>query len=64
MPQNWGSLSPAEFDAINVGHEEHPEYAEFLGIIGSETFADPYVKLGNAADVRRKANERAAVLAS
>ena len=55
MPQNWGSLTPDEFSAINVGDALHPDYAEFLEIMKLEIFNDTYVQLGNAAEYRRMA---------
>lgn len=55
MPQNWGSLTPSQFEAIDVGSPANPHHIEFLDILSSDTFADPYVALGNAADLRRLA---------
>jgi pyruvate-formate lyase-activating enzyme len=40
-------FSTKEFEAAFVASPDHPDYPEFLGVLGCPELADPYVRMGN-----------------
>jgi hypothetical protein len=52
--RNWGHLSLAEFEKLNVAHPGHPEHQEFLRVLESPELSDPIVDCGSVAPYRRQ----------
>jgi len=56
--RNWGHLSLAEFEKLNVANPAHPEHQEFLRVLESSELSDPIVDCGSVAPYRRPAGRR------
>jgi tetratricopeptide (TPR) repeat protein len=56
--RNWGHLSLAEFEALNIVHPAHPEHQEFLRVLESPELSDPIVDCGSVAPYRRQQGRR------
>jgi len=53
--RNWGHISQAEFEKLNVTNPSHPEHQEFLKVLESPGLSDPIVDCGSIAPYRRRA---------
>jgi tetratricopeptide (TPR) repeat protein len=51
--RNWGHLSLAEFEKLNIANPCHPEHQEFLRVLESPELSDPIVDCGSVAPYRR-----------
>jgi tetratricopeptide (TPR) repeat protein len=56
--RNWGHLSLAEFEKLNVANPAHSEHQEFLKVLGSPELSDPIVDCGSVAPYRRPGGRR------
>jgi hypothetical protein len=58
--RNWGHLSLAEFEKLNVANPCHPEHQEFLRVLESPELSDPIVDCGSVEPYRRRERRRGA----
>lgn len=50
MLRNWGTFSPQEYQALNVGSPAHPRHGAFLKVLAGLPANDPFIDLGNVAE--------------
>jgi Flp pilus assembly protein TadD len=53
--RNWGHLSPAEFDQLNIASPGHPLHSDFIHVLDSPELADPIVEWGSIRPFRTPA---------
>jgi MoaA/NifB/PqqE/SkfB family radical SAM enzyme len=56
--RNWGHLSLAEFEKLNIANPCHPEHQDFLRVLKSPELSDPIVDCGSVAPYRRQEGRR------
>jgi hypothetical protein len=56
--RNWGHLSLAEFEKLNIANPCHPEHQEFLRVLRSSELSDPIVDCESVEPYRRRESRR------
>jgi molybdenum cofactor biosynthesis enzyme MoaA len=56
--RNWGQLSLAEFEKLNIANPCHPEHQDFLRVLESPELSDAIVDCGSVAPYRRQEGRR------
>ena len=55
---DWGTFSPEEYAARAVQFPLHPEYIQFLQMLGDPRLEDPLVNLSNFTELKHEASQR------
>lgn len=58
VTRNFGHLSPAEFEKLNIAASSHPEHEEFLKVLDSPELDDPIADCGSVGPYRRRKSQR------
>jgi MoaA/NifB/PqqE/SkfB family radical SAM enzyme len=64
MIRNWGTFTPAEFQAEYVGAPDHPEYEDLLAVLRHPSLRPPFVDLSTLGSLYERAARLPAVEAA